>query len=86
MRCIGCDQEFLMPLPAAWAVMHQKTFEELQIAPTLLGRSEFHGAPICRECYVDPAHRTRVVKAHFALPGTEGLLVSRAGSTDEVKG
>lgn len=90
MKCIGCDEE---TEPAAYAIMHQDTFLELGMAAALTGpvwpgndQRRFAAAPVCGPCHRDPAHRKRLLKAHFATPAMVNVALAAAGSSTDVQG
>ena len=76
--CIGCNEE---TAPVAFAVMHQRDFDRLELAPSLLGPGEYHASPVCQACYVQPSRRIRPLKAHFAKAGEVAAMLESAGSS-----
>lgn len=85
MTCIGCDAN-VGDTPAAYAIMHEKDFAALGIAPMIMGNDKFHAAPVCQMCFVKPTMQKRPLKAHFALPRDVERLLMRAGSSTGVEG
>jgi hypothetical protein len=47
----------------------------------VLGPGDFVGLEVCQPCFVDPAHRVRILKCHFSLPVDVTRLVEEAGSS-----
>ena len=84
MTCIGCNAD--LDEPAAFAIMSEAQFLELQVAPTYMGESGFHAGPVCQGCFADPSQRDRPLKAHFALPGQVKRMTELAGTTGRIGG
>jgi len=79
MKCIGCSTT--LKTPAAYAIMGEDTLAKLKAKPDVKGPGKFHAAACCQACFVDPKHRKRTLKAHFALPADVKRLVFHAGSS-----
>ena len=84
MKCIGCERE---TQAAAYAIMHVDGFAALGVEPSHRGPHwpddpgrRFGAAGVCKPCFVDPAHRKRALKAHFAEPGGVDMALAAAGS------
>lgn len=80
MKCIGCGAQ--TKEPAAFAIMADQDLKALKATPDLRGRGSFHAAAVCGDCFRDPAHRKRKLKAHYALPADVRRMVGAAGSAN----
>lgn len=84
----GTITKEMRPAPAAYALMHLADITAAGKAPDVEGPGEFHAVGVCKQCYEDPAHRTRPIKAHFSPPGERQLwiMLGTAGSSDQIGG
>ncbi len=65
--CIGCDK-----------VAHEQPFVAIVPAPD--SPVKFIAAPFCLECWSDPTHRLRVIKAHYFPRAAAHVALNAAGS------
>lgn len=82
-KCVSCDSE-IKGEPAAFAIMNETAYLDLELSPEVKGLGNFHASPVCRPCFVDPSKRKRPLKAHFALPHQLGPMLGRAGSSSGI--
>jgi len=75
--CVGCG--ILSPSHPVVAVMKSTDVPE-GVAVTEPNARGFVGAPCCRACHEDPAHRVRPIKGHFFEQSDAQAAVFHAGS------
>lgn len=78
----------MVPAPAAYALMHANDIMAANRSPDVRGPADFHAVGVCKQCYDDPSHRTRQIKAHFSPPNQRQLwiMLGTAGSNSDIGG
>lgn len=81
--CAGCRTT---SEPAAYAIMHERDLAKIKKVKITKGPRSFHAAPVCQECFTNPANRKRKLKAHFSMPQDLKRMLAAAGSSSSIGG
>lgn len=76
--CIGCDSS---PGRAA----HTKGPLEHPMVAIVRSGEAWEAKPVCRECWIDPEHRKKLIKGHFFERAAAQRALDMAGS-DTIQG
>jgi hypothetical protein len=79
--CVGCESPLDQRTVAAFAIMHERDLADGELTAHIKGAGRFHAAAVCGDCYTDPSHRKRDLKAHYAMPEDVARMLGRAGSS-----